>query len=83
MCSLSDATVHVPALEVLELHEGAAHIVVRYHMGKLAEEAASYQTLGFFEGLLQLAGAKDIQASFKERSWAGDLRTQIELHWAT
>jgi hypothetical protein len=72
-----------PALEVLELHEGTAYIVVRYHMGKLAEEAASFQTLGFFEGLLQLAGAKEIKASFKERSWAGDPRTQLELHWVS
>ncbi|MDB4957725.1 MAG: hypothetical protein JWO36_5294 [Myxococcales bacterium] len=70
-----------PALEVLELHEGEAHIVVRYHMGMPAEEAASYQTMGFFEGLLQLAGAKDIKASFKERSWAGNPRTHIELRW--
>lgn len=70
-----------PAQEVLELHDGEARIVVRYHMGMPAEEAASYQTLGFFEGLLQLAGAKDIKAAFRERSWAGAPRTQIELRW--
>ena len=34
---------------------------IHYYMGMPAEEAASYQTLGFFEGLLELAGAKDIR----------------------
>jgi hypothetical protein len=69
------------ALDVLELHEGEGRIAIRYHMGMPAEEAASYQTMGFFEGLLQLAGATQIKASFKERSWTGDPRTQVELHW--
>ena len=70
------------ALEVLALHEGEAEIVIRYHMGQPAEEAASHQTMGFFEGLLDLAGAKDIRAKFRERQWAGDPRTRLELRWA-
>ncbi len=69
------------ALEVLQLHDGSAEIVVGYHMGMPAEEAASYQTMGFFEGLLELAKAKDIRARFRERSWAGDPRTRLELSW--
>ena len=70
-----------PALEVPVLHEEEAQIVVRYHMGMPAEEAASYQTMGFFEGLLELAGARELYAAFRERSWAGDPRTLIALRW--
>jgi hypothetical protein len=69
------------ALEVLLLHEGEAQIVIRYHMGMPAEEAASYQTMGFFEGLLELAGAREVTARFRERSWDGDVRTRLDLRW--
>jgi hypothetical protein len=70
------------ALEVLLLHEEEAQIVIRYHMGMPAEEAASYQTMGFFEGLIELAGGKDITARFRERSWDGDVRTRLDLRWS-
>ena len=69
------------ALEVPLLHDDEAHIVVRYHMGAQAEEAASYQTMGFFEGLLGLAGAKEVRAEFQEKSWEGDERTLLVIRW--
>ena len=69
------------ALEVPLLHDDEAHIVVRYHMGMPAEEAASYQAMGFFEGLLELAGAKDVRAAFQDRSWDGDPRTLLVIRW--
>jgi len=69
------------ALEVPMLHDDEAHIVVHYYMGMPAEEAAAYQTLGFFEGLLELAGAKDVRADFQDRSWDGDARTLLVLRW--
>jgi hypothetical protein len=50
-------------------------------MSSLAEEAASFQTMGFFEGLVELAGGREVQASFPERSWAGDARTVLRLAW--
>jgi hypothetical protein len=71
------------ALEVPLIHPGAAQIVIRYHMGKLAEEAACYQTMGFFEGLLELAGARDIDARFRQRSWEGDPQTRLDLSWTS
>jgi hypothetical protein len=71
------------ALQVLMLHDGEAQIVIHYFMGMPAEEAASYQTMGFFEGLLDLAGAKDIQATFKEKSWNGAKRTLLDLKWTS
>jgi hypothetical protein len=69
------------ALEVPMLHDDEAHVVIRYHMGMPAEEAAALQTTGFFEGLLELAGARDVRARFAERSWAGDPRTLLHLRW--
>jgi hypothetical protein len=69
------------ALDVPLLHINEAHIVVRYHMGMPAEEAASYQTMGFFEGLLELAGAKDVRAAFQDKSWDGDERTMLAIRW--
>jgi hypothetical protein len=69
------------ALDVPMLHDDEAHIVVRYYMGMPAEEAAAYQTLGFFEGLLELAGAKDVRAAFQDRSWDGDERTMLIIRW--
>ena len=70
-----------PALEVPLLHDEEANIVIRYHMGMPAEEAAAHQTMGFFEGLLELAGARDIRAELRTRSWAGEARTLMVARW--
>jgi hypothetical protein len=69
------------ALEIQLLHDDEAHIAVGYYMGKTAEEAASHQTLGFFEGLLPLAGADQIQGSIRTKSWEGAPRTLLVLRW--
>ena len=69
------------ALDVLMLHGDEALIAIRYHMGMPAEEAASWQTLGFFERLLELSGAVEVKALFTGRSWYGDPRTVLALEW--
>jgi hypothetical protein len=69
------------AIELLMLHDGAALIGITYHMGMPAEEAACWQTLGFFERLVELAGAVGVEATFVGRSWAGDPRTVLALDW--
>ena len=71
------------ALEIPTLTVDHAHVVIHYFMGPVAEEAASFQTMGFFERLLDRAGAKAISARFLERSWAGDSRTLLSLAWST
>lgn len=68
-------------LNVPLLHLDEAQILITYQMGMPAEEAASYQTMGFFERLLEIAGAKDVTARFSSRSWVGDARTLLSLHW--
>jgi hypothetical protein len=69
------------ALEVPMLHDGEAQIVIHYYMGMPAEEAASLQTQGFFEGLLQLASARNVTSVFREKSWEGSPRTLLDLRW--
>jgi hypothetical protein len=69
------------ALTIPTLVEDHAEIVISYRMGAAAEEGASFQTMGFFTRLLELAAAKNVQAAFKERSWAGDARTLLEMKW--
>jgi hypothetical protein len=69
------------ALELQTLTVDHAVVVIGYQMGNPAEEAASYQTMGFFERLLELASATNIEARFTQRSWAGDKRTLLELSW--
>ena len=70
-----------PALEIGSISDGEASIMVSYGMGSRAEEAASWQTLGFFERLLEVSGATQVKASFSSRSWADDLITIVELQW--
>jgi hypothetical protein len=70
-----------PALEIGSISDGEASIVVSYGMRPRAEEAASWQTLGFFERLLKVAGATQVKAWFSSRSWTGDLVTTVELQW--
>ena len=69
------------ALAIIALSAGDAQIAISYHMGGMAEEAASIQTMGFFERLLEVAGATDVFARFLQRSWAGDPRTVLDLFW--
>lgn len=62
------------AQDIVMLHDEEAVIAVHYHMGQPAEEAATYQTLGFFEGLLPLAGATDVRAQLKSPG-------MLQLRW--
>lgn len=69
------------AISVPSIYDGEAQITINYWMGEVAEEAASYQALGFFEGLLELAGAKDIRGDFRTKAWRGDTRSLLSLRW--
>jgi hypothetical protein len=70
-----------PAFTLSMLGDGNAYVDIHYHMGAVAEEAACHQTMGFCEGVLSLAGASKVQASFTECSWQGASKTRIELTW--
>jgi hypothetical protein len=71
-----------PALIMREIMDGEASIQIAYGMCDRAEEAASYQTLGFFERLLEVSGARDVRVEFTERSWRdGESKTIVAMHW--
>jgi hypothetical protein len=70
-----------PAFDIPMLVDDHAHVVVTYHMGPTAEEAACHQTMGFCEEILSISGAIDVQGTFEERSWTGDPRTRLSLEW--
>lgn len=69
------------AFDIPTLLPEYALVVLTYHMGPSAEEAACHQTMGFCEGVLSLAGAQQVEASFLECAWSGAPRTALELHW--
>lgn len=58
-----------------------AKLEICYDMGNEAEEAATYQSLGFFERLLEVSGAKDINFKFTSKLWEGDPTTILEISW--
>jgi len=70
-----------PAVTVPLLHDDEAEVTIQYYMGPVAEEAAANQAMGFFESLLTLAGARDVEAQFVERAWDGCPRTLLVLRW--
>ena len=69
------------AIDIQVLFGTYAKIVIAYGMSRLAEEAACHQALGFFERLLELSGAGDLQYQFTARSWEGAPATVLELNW--
>ena len=71
-----------PALVMQEITDGEALLAIAYGMGPRAEEAASHQTLGFFERLLEVSGAKDIKVAFTSKSWEGAPKTVLSMQWA-
>lgn len=69
------------ALVMLQMCDASASIGVEYGMQPLAEQAAAVQTMGFFEGLVELADGADVRAEFLECSWRGDRQTIVGLSW--
>jgi hypothetical protein len=71
-----------PAFDIPTVNDEHAVVAMNYGMGKVAEEAACHQTLGFCEGILALAGARKIKGALTDRSWLGAPQTRLALDWA-
>ena len=69
------------ALSILQISDTSADVWIGYGMSPAAEEAACIQTLGFFEGLVELAHGTSVKSSFPESAWVGDRRTVLSLGW--
>jgi len=70
------------AVTVLELSDLEARLRVGYEMAPRAESAAAFQVMGYFEQLLEQAGAERVQAGFVKRRWEGDVETVLVLRWS-
>jgi hypothetical protein len=70
------------AIDIESLYGNYAKIRIDYDASRAAEEIASHQALGFFEKLLELSGATDIQHKFTSRAWEGDASTALEMKWS-
>ena len=70
--------VAVPSLE-----PNGATLRIQFHMSPLAEQASAYQTLGFFESMLERAGAHGLVHEFKQKAWEGADSTIIAFRWAS
>ena len=70
-----------PALEIVDVYEHHAAATVSYGMGATAEEAATHQTMGFFERLLERCGGRPVRVALTARSWLGDPKTRIQMSW--
>lgn len=69
------------ALQVSEINDCGALLAIAFGMGHVAEEAASVQTMGFFEGLLEQAGATSVYGRFLAESWKGAPVTRMAIDW--
>lgn len=69
------------AFDIPVLSSGQAKVAMSYHMGAIAEEAACVQSAGFCEGVIALAGGRNVTACFRERAWENAPRTLLDLQW--
>jgi hypothetical protein len=69
------------AIRVMAVSDDDGIVSIDYGMSDVAEETACHQSLGFFERLAEVAGARSVSVQFKSRAWAGDATTLIALHW--
>lgn len=68
-------------VSIPQLTDGHATIHVHYGMAPRAEQAAAFQTLGFFGRLVELSGAAGVMTQMTQRSWEGDPATEFTIDW--
>jgi len=73
-----------PAVTVLAVDDAEVMVKVAYGMGPRAEEAATWQTVGFFEELVTASGGIRVENRLASRGWLpGEPPTRFLLTWAT
>jgi CheY-like chemotaxis protein len=71
-----------PAVTLDQASDDRASVRISYGMGAIAEEAASWQTLGFFEALIEESGGGNVRSQFIRKSWITPGQTTlVELNW--
>lgn len=69
------------ATHMSRVDDSEVHVQIAYGMSPTAEEAASHQAMGFFDGLVELAGGEEVRARFTERAWQGAKATTLMVNW--
>ena len=70
-----------PAARIIAIHDGEARLEISYGMSPKAEEAATHQSMGFLERLLEISKASNPEVRLRTRSWEGDDTTVILVRW--
>src|SRR5512140_2338950 len=70
-----------PAARIIAIHDGAARLEISYGMSPKAEEAATHQSIGFLERLLEISRARSPEVLLRKRSWEGNETTVILVRW--
>jgi len=69
------------AVSMPQLTDNHATVHVQYGMTARTEQAAAFQTLGFFGRLVERAGGLGVLSEFTRRSWEGDVLTAFTVDW--
>jgi hypothetical protein len=70
-----------PAVRITAIHDGEARLEISYGMSPRAEEAATHQSMGFLERLLEISKVGNPEVGLRTRSWEGDDSTVILVRW--
>lgn len=72
-----------PSVRVEDLNDEEGLFIIEWGMSPRAEEAATWQAIGFFEGLVTAAGGHGVETKLFERSWlSGGPHTAFALSWS-
>ena len=69
------------AHELTMVTDQEARLRMSYGLEARAEEAASWQSLGFMETLVMRAGGRGVVGRFTERAWENGSQTILALEW--
>lgn len=65
-----------------ELNDEEGHFGVQWGMSPRAEEAATWQAIGFFEEMVTAAGGRNVRTKLHTRAWVPkEPPTTFSLHW--
>jgi len=70
-----------PAVRITAIHDGEARLEISYGMSPRAEQAATHQSIGFLQRLLEISGASNPDVRLRARSWDGDDTTVLLVRW--
>jgi hypothetical protein len=68
-------------MEIIKIDNNCADLRLDLGFGKEGDKAFTHHMAGAFERLLEMCGAKAIQADITQKSWEGSSDSIIRLQW--